>query len=82
MATLTNLGKGTKGTGVNNKIALCIAHKDLKIAKSITFWAKAEFGPINSEHIITDELAIKLLLNLEKRTNENGDFMVWNGKLD
>jgi len=80
MAKLINLGKGTKGTGVNNKLALSIAHPELGIAKTITFWATAQFE--GAEKIITDESAIKLLRNLEVKTNDNGSFMVWNGKLD
>ena len=80
MAKIMNLGKGQKGTGVNNKLALSIAHPVLGICKVLTFWAKAEFE--GAEKIIPDEMAIKLLQNLEKRSNENGEFMVWNGKLD
>ena len=82
MATLTNLGKGTKGTGQNDKLGLSIAHKELGISKVITFWAKSEFGIKGTEKIIADETAIKLLQNLEAKTNENGTFLVWNGKLD
>lgn len=80
MAKIINLGKGTKGTGINNKLSLVIAHPQLGIAVSLTFWAVAEFQ--GTEKIITDADAIKLLNNLVPKTNDNGTFMVWNGKLD
>jgi hypothetical protein len=77
MAKLINKGKGESGKGLNNKIVAIVAHPELKIAKSLTFWAVAAF---EGEIEIADALLIKLIANLEEKENERGKFLVWNGK--
>lgn len=75
---LINLGKGSTGKGVNNKLALIIEHPTLPLGKRITFWATISVD--FKEKDITSEEASHLLVNMEEKQNENGKFLLWNGK--
>lgn len=74
---LENKGKGDSGKGVNHRIVALVPHQTLPICKVITFWAAASFEGVKEVEL---EDFVTILSNLEERENENGKFLVWNGK--